>query len=89
MEENQGSKPSAEREIIWTSAGFYEWLDEKVDWVLAPPFLPKETREHLFNARRETMMAVRSLIDRSLSRLEEAQRRRDSEDQGPTKIKVE
>jgi hypothetical protein len=89
MEENQTSRPSGEREVIWTSARFYEWLDEKIDLVLAPPFLPKETREHLFNARREAMLAMRSLVDRSLSRMEEAQKRRDSEDQGPTKIKVE
>lgn len=85
MEEKQ--MPSAGREVLWTSEGLYKWIDEKIDWLIAPPFLPRETREHLFNARREAMLAARSLIDKSLERLDESQRRR--QNPGPTKIKVE
>ena len=87
MEDKQGQKPSGGRQVLWTSQGVYEWIDEKVDWLMAPPFLPEETREHLYNARRETMLAARSLIDKSLERLEKSKRRHQG--QQATKIPVD
>lgn len=87
MEEKQGEKPSAGREVLWTSEGMYKRMDEVINWLVAPPFLPRETREHLFNARREMMLAARSMIDKSIERLDEAQRRQ--QNRPPTKIKVE
>jgi hypothetical protein len=88
VEENQGQKAKPEREVLWSSNNVYDWLDQKMNWLMVPPFLPKETRQHLFNARREMMLAARTLLDKSISRLDEAERRQQSQ-QGPTKITVE
>jgi hypothetical protein len=87
VQENREQKPCAGRVVLWTSEGLYKWIDERIDWLWAPPFLPRETRGHLLNARREAMLAARSLIDKSLERLDESQRRQ--QHPGPTKIKVE
>ncbi len=37
-------------------------------------FLPKETRQHLHAARREQLLAVRSLLDKTIERLEEKEK---------------
>ncbi|MCL5107537.1 MAG: hypothetical protein M1401_01420 [Chloroflexi bacterium] len=87
MAENQGQKSKPEREVLWSSSSLYEWMEEKMNWLMVPPFLPKETRQHLYGARREMMLAARTLIDKSISRLDEAERRQQS--QGPTKIPVD
>lgn len=90
MEERQGQRPGAEKagpRAERQMKGSYEWMEEKVDWLLVPPFLPRETRQHLYAARREMLLAARSLLDRSIHRLEEAERRQ--EGSKATKIQVE
>jgi hypothetical protein len=87
VEEKHEQKSTGEREVLWTSENLYKRVDEAINWVVAPPFLPKEARDHLYNARREMMLAARTIIDKSLERLDESQRRQ--QNQPPTKIKVE
>jgi hypothetical protein len=70
-----------------TSFNVSQWLSDKVDWLASPPFLPQDTRQHLYNSRRELLLAGRSLIDRSLERMEERERRRQTRQ--TTKIEVE
>jgi hypothetical protein len=36
--------------------------------------LPEEAVEHLYNAQREQLLAVRSILDAAIDRLDEAQR---------------
>lgn len=67
--------------------GAASWLADVADWVMAPPFLPTETRRHLYAARKEALLAVRSMIDRSIERAEERERR--TEGPKATKIDVE
>ncbi len=89
-QERQGPRPGAERlgqRAERTTEDMFEWVADKVDWFLAPPFLPRETRQHLYAARREMMLAARSLLDRSIKRAEEAERRQ--EGGKATKIPVE
>ena len=48
-----------------------------------PKILPKETRGHIRAARKETLLALRSIIDAAIGRMEEAEKKR------RTKIEVE
>ncbi|MHB1005280.1 MAG: hypothetical protein ACYC3S_06495 [Chloroflexota bacterium] len=67
--------------------GVFDWAATVADWVMAPPFLPRTTRDHLHAARREMLLAARTLIDKSIERTEEATRRH--EPPKATKINVE
>lgn len=58
-----------------------------VDAVMVPPFLPAQTRRHLIAARREMLMAGRSLLDVYIQHLEEAERQQREEK--ATKIPVQ
>ena len=49
-------------------------------------FIPCEARDHLMTAQKEFLLALRSLVDAALSRLEEHDR---GETIGRTEIKVE
>ena len=48
--------------------------------------LPKETRNHLRTARKETLLALRSLLDKAIERAEEAEKPRKT---GRTKIDIQ
>lgn len=92
MQENQGQQQRRSDEEVRGRAreaarAFSGWVNDKVDWLLSPPFLPDDTRTHMSAARREMLLAVRSLIDHSLERSEEAERRRAA--RRPTKIDVQ
>lgn len=62
-------------------------VSETMEWFIAPPFLPQETRRHLYAARKEMLLAARSLIDRSIQRVDDLEKRREAS--RPTKIPVE
>jgi len=47
--------------------------------------MSEPTREHLRAARKEMLLAVRSIIDQAIRRMEEAE---SAGEKGPTKIKV-
>jgi len=49
-------------------------------------WLPEETRSHLFGARREMLLALRSLIDRAIERVDEKEK---AEGKGRSKIEIE
>ncbi len=53
-------------------------LGDAVDWLTAPPFLPQETRQHLYAAKRETLLAIRSMLDSSLEQVEKKQRQEEA-----------
>jgi hypothetical protein len=67
--------------------GAASWVADFADWLMAPPFLPKETRRHLYAARREALLAMRSMLDRAVERTEDRERR--AEGHTATKIDVE
>jgi len=46
----------------------FEWRNTVVDKVLR--FVPRRTAEHLINAQKEGILAVRSLLDRGIDALE-------------------
>ena len=50
------------------------------------PRLPQETRRHVYEAKKETLLALRSLIDRAVARVEEKEK---AGGQGRTKIDIE
>jgi len=78
MEEKQGPRPMPEEP---TRAGrgktLVDYLGDAMEWVMTPPVLPAETRRHLYAARREFMLATRSLLDRNIERLEQAEHRQE------------
>ena len=49
-------------------------------------WLPQETRSHIYEARKETLLALRSLIDRAIELVEEKEK---AGGQGRTKIDIE
>lgn len=49
-------------------------------------WLPEETRSHLVGARKEMLLALRSLIDRAIERVEEKEK---TEGKGRTRIEIE
>ncbi|MGQ9626004.1 MAG: hypothetical protein ACUVV0_03755 [Anaerolineae bacterium] len=65
---------------------FEDWLEEGMEAFrarLRRGFLPEEFHEHLRAARKETLLAVRSLLDDAIRRMEEHPKKK------ATKIKVE
>ena len=46
----------------------FEWRNNVVDKVLG--LIPRRTAEHLINAQKEGILAVRSLLDRGIEALE-------------------
>ena len=48
--------------------------------------LPDQTREHIRVVQKETLLALRSLLDRAIERVEEAEKTRT---EGRTKINIE
>jgi hypothetical protein len=51
----------------------FEWRNTVVDKVLG--LVPRRTAEHLINAQKEGMLAVRSLLDRGIEALENDKKR--------------
>ena len=51
-----------------------------------PPWLPQETRSHVYEARKEMMLALRSLIDRAIEMVEEKEK---AGGRGRSKIDIE
>ncbi len=49
-------------------------------------WLPEETRSHIFGARKEMLLALRSIIDRAIERVEEREK---SEAKSRTNIEIE
>lgn len=56
------------------SEDFFDLLRSMVRVPRLSAFLPKETRQHLRAARREQLLAVRSLLDKTIERLEEKEK---------------
>jgi len=48
---------------------FFEWRNIVIDKVLG--LVPRRTAEHLINAQKEGMLAVRSLLDRGIEVLDD------------------
>ena len=56
---------------------------------IRPPLLrllPEEARSHLYKARKERLLALKSLIDRAIERMEEREK---AQEEGRTKIEIE
>ena len=51
--------------------------------------LPEEAVEHLYNAQREQLLVIRSILDAAIDRLEEAQRQGQSPSIQRREIRVE
>jgi len=62
MEEKAREKETDFGEQIW------EWRNNVVDKVLG--LFPRRTAEHLVNAQKEGVLAIRSLLDRGLETLD-------------------
>jgi hypothetical protein len=50
------------------------------------PFVPEESRRHLRSARKEFLLALRSLLDRSIERAEKAEEKKEKK---KTKIEIQ
>lgn len=65
------------------------------EWVLhfKPPMLrllPEEVRSHLYGARKEGLLALRSLLDHAIERIEEREKAKGKgKTKGRTKIEIE
>jgi hypothetical protein len=62
MEEEAREQETHLSEHVW------EWRNTVVDKFLG--LLPRRTAEHLVNAQKESVLAIRSLLDRGLEALE-------------------
>jgi len=63
-------------------------LDVERDfWDLFLDFVPEEARKHLKAARKEKLLALRSILDAKIKHLEEDQKK--AAKRGPQKVKVE
>lgn len=60
---------------------------ELVIRIAAPKRVPSQVRRHLRQATKEGILALRSLLDEALSRVEEAEKK--TEKKGPRKIDVQ
>ncbi len=53
-------------------------------------WLPEETKSHVYKARKEMLLALRSLIDRAIERVEEGEKGEGKgKKKGRTKIEIE
>jgi hypothetical protein len=62
MPQEKRERESRISEQIW------EWRDSAMDRMLG--FFPRRTAEHLVNAQKEGILAIRSLLDRGIDALE-------------------
>jgi hypothetical protein len=60
---------------------------EKNFWDLFLDFVPQEAKKHLKAARKEKLMALRSILDAKIEHLEEDEKK--ASKKGPQKVKVQ